>query len=277
MAKRRAKAPLPSRRSTWKAFLKLSLVSVPVRGYTANKAANDLRLNQLHRGCGERVRYQKVCPEHGVLSSDDIVKGHEFSKGEYVLIDEEELDLLRTENDHSISVEGFIPAGSIEATYHAGKTYYLLPEGNAGEKPYALLRESMVRGDVEGLAHVVISGREQMVLVRPIGTVLALTLLYHHERLHAWEPIVEAVPEAEVSDDELALGAALIAASRIEDLDLTSYEDTYRARMTELIRMKVEGEEIVQTEPVEQPKVLNLMEALKASVAAAEEKASATA
>lgn len=257
-------------RSSWKAFLKLSLVSVPVRGFTASKSGGDIRLNQLHKDCNTRVKYQKVCPEHGALSSGQIVKGYEHSKGEYVIIDDDELEKLRTENDHSISIEGFIPPDAVDPVYHAGRTYYLVPDGAPGQKPYALLHRGMRENRVHALAHVVIGSREQIVLLRPIGDLLGLTVLYHHARVQSAESLGDEVGDVEVTDEELTLANTLIGASRMEAFDLSSYEDRYHTRLTELIRMKVEGQEVVQAEDAEEPKIINLMDALKKSVAEAQ-------
>lgn len=257
-------------RSSWKAFLKLSLVSVPVRGFTASRSGGDIRLNQLHKECNTRVKYQKVCPEHGELAADQIVRGYEHSKGEYVIIDDDELEKLRTRSDHSINIDGFIPPDAVDPVYHAGRTYYLVPDGTPGKKPYALLHRGMRENDVHALAHVVIGGREQLVLLRPIGDLLGLTVLYHHAKVQSSESLRDEVVDMEVSDEELVLANTLIGASRVQEFDLASYDDRYHSRLTELIRMKVDGQEVVQAEDPEEPKIINLMDALKKSVAEAQ-------
>ncbi len=257
-------------RSSWKAFLKLSLVSVPVRGFAASKSGGDVRLNQLHKDCNTRVKYQKICPEHGELASGQIVKGYEHSKGEYVIIDDDELEKLRTENDHSISIEGFIPPDAVDPVYHAGRTYYLVPDGAPGQKPYALLHRGMRENRVHALAQVVIGGREQIVLLRPIGDLLGLTVLYHHAKVQSAESLGDELGDVEVTDEELTLANTLIVASRMEQFDLSSYEDRYHTRLAELIRMKVDGQEVVHAEDAEEPKIINLMDALKKSVAEAQ-------
>ena len=230
----------------------------------------------MHKECNTRVKYQKVCPEHGELTSDQIVKGYEHSKGEYVIIEDDELEKLRTQSDHSINIEGFIPPDAVDPVYHAGRTYYLVPDGTPGQKPYALLHRGMQENGVHALAQVVISGREQLVLLRPIGDLLGLTVLYHHAKVQSSESLREEVVDVEVSDEELALANTLIGASRMQDFDLASYDDRYHTKLTELIRMKVEGQEVVQAEDAEEPKIINLMDALKKSVAEAQ-KAGATA
>ncbi len=116
-------------RTSWKGYLKLSLVSVPVKAFTANNTAEAIRLNQLHKGCNSRVKYQKVCPEHGELAATDIVSGYEYVKDQYVVIDPQELSLLRPESDKSVQIDGFISPSAIDPIYYSGKTYYLLPDG----------------------------------------------------------------------------------------------------------------------------------------------------
>ena len=265
-------------RSSWRAFLKLSLVSVPVRGFTAANSGGDIRLNQLHKDCNTRVKYQKVCPEHGELASDQIVKGYEHSKGEYVIIDDDELDKLRTENDHSINIEGFIPPDAVDPVYHAGRTYYLLPDGAPGQKPYALLHRGMQENQVHALAQVVIGGREQIVLLRPIGgDLLGLTVLHHHAKVQSAEAFHDEVGDVEVTDEELVLANTLIGASKVQEFDFSAYTDRYRTKLMELIQLKVDGQEVVQAEDPEEPKIINLMDALKKSVAEAQGAATAAA
>ena len=160
--------------------------------------------------------------------------------------------------------------------YHAGRTYYLVPDGNPGQKPYALLHRGMQENHVHALAHVVIGGREQIVLLRPIGDLLGLTVLYHHAKVQSSEVLRDEVVGVEVTDEELALANTLIGASRVQDFDLASYDDRYHTKLTELIRMKVEGQEVVQAEDSEEPKIINLMDALKKSVAEAQKAGAAT-
>ena len=111
-----------------------------------------MHLNQLHKGCNSRIKYQKVCPEHGEQSTDNIVSGYEHTKGQYVVIDPDEVDKLRTKTDRAVSIDGFVPADAVDARYYAGKTWYLLPDGIAGERPYALMHRGMLDNDVVAIA-----------------------------------------------------------------------------------------------------------------------------
>ena len=259
-------APRPS----WKGFLRLSLVTVPVRAYTATSSGSEIRLNQLHGECNQRVKYQKSCPEHGALSSDDIVSGYEYTKGQYVVVDLDELQKLRPERDNAIRIDGFVESGTIEQIYHTGRTYYLLPDGAVGQKPYQLLHQSMLDNGVDAMAQVVISGREQIVVVRPMNKMLAMYVLSQQAKVRQPADYEDELVEQELPEAELALTKTLIDATRVEAFDFGKYEDTYTSRLTELIQAKVDGHEVIQVADPEEPKILNLMEALKQSVAQAQ-------
>lgn len=257
-------------RSSWKGFLKLSLVSVPVKAYTAHASGEEIRLNQLHAECHKRVRYLKVCPEHGELKSDQIISGYEYGKDQYVVIDPEEIQKIRPQSDRSISIAGFVKPDAIDPLYYSGKTYYLAPDGVAGNKPYALLHRGMQENDVCALAQIVLSGRESLVVVRPVDRVLAMEFLHYARSVRTVHEYRDLIEEQTSSKEELALANTLIAASTIEDLDLAAYEDPYVAELKQLIEAKVQGKEIVQVEAHEEPRILNLMDALKKSVAEAQ-------
>lgn len=257
-------------RTSWKGFIKLSLVSVPVKAFTSSNSGEDVRLNQLHQECNSRVKYQKICPEHGVLKSDDIVSGYEYAKDEYVIVKSDELNQVRKQSDKSISIFGFIKPDEVDPVYNAGRTYYLAPDGVVGNRPYSLLREGMIAAGVCGLAQIVISGREQLVLLRPMDSLLVMTVLQHAAKVKPIDEFQELVEEQDLTPDEMKLADTLIQASKIEEFDYSKYKDEYTGELKRLIRMKVDGQEIVQAPDLEEPKILNLMDALKQSVAAAQ-------
>jgi DNA end-binding protein Ku len=254
-------------RTSWKGFLKLSLVSVPVKAFTANNTEEEVRLNQLHVECNGRVRYKKVCTEHGELKSEDIVSGYEYAKDQYVVIDEKELASVRASSDRSVNIDGFVDPTSIDPIYFAGKTYYLLPDGVAGNRPYALLVKGMIDAGVVAVAQVVLSGREQLVLLRPDGDMLVMSVLSYPKKVRQPADYRDQLPEETPTKSELDLAGTLIAASTLKDFDLKAYKDDYVENLTKLIRMKIEGQEIVKAPDPEEPKILNLMDALKKSVA----------
>jgi len=257
-------------RTSWKGFLKLSLISVPVKAFTANETSGEVHLNQLHKGCNSRIKYQKVCPEHGELKSENIVSGYEYAKDQYVVVDPDELDKLRTKTDRAVSIDGFISNDAVDGLYFAGKTHYLLPDGIAGERPYALLRDGMVKNEVCAIAQVVMAGREQLVLVRPHGKMLVMTGLHYPQRVRKATEFEEEIADIELKPAEVALTNTLIGASKIAEFDLDQYSDQYVTKLKKVIELKVAGKEIVQAPDHEEPKILNLMDALKKSVAEAQ-------
>ncbi len=256
--------------ASWKGFLKLSLVSVPVKAYTATATGSDITLHQLHAKTHTRIQYKKFAPEVGEVSQDEIVKGYEYAKGQYVIVDEEELDKLRTESDKSVRIDGFITPDELPSIYMAGRTYYLTPDGPVGQKPYSLLMKSMAANGVCAVAEVVISQKEQVVLLRPVDGVLAMTVLIRKDEVKPASAFKDEIAQTELSEAEVSLTDTLIKASMIKSFDYGKYRDVYKEKLTRLIQMKIEGKEVVQVRDPEEPKIINLMEALKRSVAEAQ-------
>ena len=138
-------------RSVWKGFLRFSLVAVPVKAYTAAQSGGQVSLNQLHKECHSRIQYKKSCPQHGEVPADQIVSGYEFADGQYVVIEPEEIEKIRSTKEKSLNIEGFIEEDSVDPTYFSGKTWYLTPDGPVAQKPYALLREILKRSGKAGM------------------------------------------------------------------------------------------------------------------------------
>jgi DNA end-binding protein Ku len=262
-------------RATWKGFIKLSLVSVPVKGYTATSSSESVQLNQLHDKCHSRINYKKTCPVHGEVPNDEIVKGYQFAKDQYTIIDTDEIEKLRSEADRSINIEKFVRPEQLDPIYFAGKTYYLTPDGQPGQKPYALLHQALSEENLWGIAQVVISSREQLVALRPIERLLAISVLHYAEELNKPAAYEDELSDGEISREELKLAKTLIEATIADELNLDEYRDLYNERLTKLIESKVAGQEIVEAPPVEGPAVINLMDALKASVEKTKSKAPA--
>jgi DNA end-binding protein Ku len=261
-------------RSTWKGFLKLSLVSVPVKAFTATAGGGgEIHLNQLHAECHSRIQYKKTCPIHGEVSNDQIVSGYEYAKGQYVVIDTEELSKLRTEDDKAINIDVFISSDTLDPVYYSGKTYYLVPDGPVGQKPYAVLQEAMKEEERFAIAQVVMHGREQLVLLRPMDGLLAMTTLTYDHQITKPAAFEEELIKADMVPDELKLAKTLIEASTAKQFDFSRYKDIYTEKLTKLIEAKVAGQEIVTPPVHEQPPIINLMDALKQSLAKAQETA----
>lgn len=262
-------------RSSWKGHIRLSLVSIPVKAFTASASGKEIRLNQLHDECKSRIRYQKVCPQHGEVAASEIVKGYEFTKDQYVIVDEEELDGLRTESDRAINIDTFVNPAQVDSMYLSGRSYFLTPDGPVGQKPYSLLLAAMKNESLCSIAQVVMHGREQLVMLRPLGRLLAMDILSFEDQVKNPADFEDEIEPSEFSSDELELTKKLIEATTSQEFDISKYENVYHDKLKELIEAKIEGKEIVAT-PDEQPEqVINLMDALKASVAQAENAARA--
>lgn len=257
-------------RSSWKGYLRLSLVSVPVQAFTASvSGGGKIHLNQLHDECHSRIKYQKVCPIHGEVSSSEIVSGYEYSKGNYVVVEPDELDKLRTEGDRAINIDTFISPEEIDPLYFDGRTYYLVPDGPVGQKPYAVLYRGMEEQNKYAVGQAVFSGKEQLILVRPVDGLLTMSMLSYESQVRPPSALHDEFEKPTVTKEELRLAETLITASTAEDFDLSKYEDLYTARLTQLIEAKVEGREVVSPPAEEEAPVINLMDALRKSVAQA--------
>ncbi len=254
-------------RSSWKGFIRLSLVSIPVKAYTATASGGDIRLNQLHRDCNSPIKYRKVCPAHGELESAEIVSGYQYAKGQYVVIDPEEVSKLRKQSDKAVNLDGFFPSGKLDLAYLTGKNYYLTPDGPVGQKAYVLLHKVMTEKNLYGIAQVILSGKEQLVVLRPTGRLLVMSGLNYEAQVKSPGAFEDEVVEVEFSADEVKLTETLIGATMLEELDLSRYKNAYVEQLTEIIEAKVAGKQIVEAPHEDEPKVIELMEALKQSVA----------
>ncbi len=253
-------------RSSFRGFLRLSLVSVPVKGYTANQTGAEIHLNQLHANCNQRIRYKKTCPDHGDVGQEEIVSGFEHAKDQYVVIDPAEVQALRKKSEKTVDIVGFVPADAVDLKYFSGRMYYLTPDGTPGQKPYQLLREAMEADGLYAVASAILSGREQMVVIRPMEGMLAMCMLQYAEKVKAATEFSDEVQSVKITPAERTLTKTLVEASTLSGFDFSKYKDPYVGELRQLIELKVEGQEIVAVPDVDEPKVINLMEALKASV-----------
>lgn len=255
-------------RSTWKGFLKLSLVSVPVKAYTAlTSGGGEIHLNQLHAECHSRIKYVKTCPLHGEVPADQIVSGYAYAKDQYVIIDPDELEKLRTEDEKAIQIDVFIKPADLDPLYFSGKSYYLVPEGPVGQKAYNVVYQGMVDAERYGVAQVVMHSKEQLVLLRPLEGLLVMTVLNYDNQVTKASTFAEEAPKTAVAPEELKLAKALIEASSAKDFDLSKYKDVYTEKLTKLIEAKVAGQELVAPPVQEQAQIINLMDALRQSMA----------
>jgi DNA end-binding protein Ku len=257
-------------RPSWSGSIRLSLVTVPVKGYTALEAEKErISLNQLHEECHSRIRYKKTCPIHGEVPNDEIVMGYEYEPDQYAIIDPKEIEQLRSERDRAVTIDKFVPPAEIDPIYYSGQTYYLLPDGKQGEKPYAVLHKAMQTEKVVGLAQVVISNREQLVVLRPVGRLLTVSVLHYDAAVRPGAAFDEHLADVSVSAQETKLAKTLIDVTLAKDAELDSYHNIYNERMEALVQAKIKGKDIARVRDEEsRPPAINFMEALKASLEA---------
>ncbi|HEX3659113.1 MAG TPA: Ku protein [Pirellulales bacterium] len=263
MAKTRSRGP----RASWKGQLRVDLVSFSVAAFNAiGRETADVHLHQLHAECHSRIEHHKVCPIHGEVSNDDIVMGYEYRKGKYVEIDPEELDKLRTKADRALRIDTFIGPDELDPMYYDGRTYYLVPDGAEAREPYAVMCAALTKLERYGIGVVVFSEREQLVALRPVGDALIMSMLHHEAEFR--QPDEVGIHKLKAPAKEIHLAEVLIKAAT-EEFDFANYVDRYRERLEQLIETKVKGHEVVAPEEPEEPEVINLMDALRKSVAKA--------
>ncbi len=255
-------------RTIWKGALSFGLVNIPVGLYPAT-SDKSIHFNQFEEGTSDRIRYKKVNERTGEeVPQDQIVRGFDLGGGEYVILSEEELETAEPKKSRQIEISDFVEQSDIDPVYFRS-SYYLAPEGAGADKAYALLRQAMGDAGRVAIATLVMRNKEYLVAIRPEADALALHTMYFADEVRSPERDLE-LPEAdEVSDRELSM-AQLLIDSMESDWDPARYHDTHREKVEALIEEKRQGHEIVIQAVDEAPaKVVDLMEALNASIAAA--------
>lgn len=267
MAKTRKSAS--KHRASWKGNITFGLVSFPVEAFNAlNREGSDIHFHQLHEKCHNRIHYQKVCPKHGVVSNEEIVSGYEYKKGKYIEIDPEELDAARSKQERALKIDAFIPPETVDPLYFDGRMYYLLPSGAGAQEPYEIFVQAMERKERYGVGQVTFSGKDQIVLLRPLEGVLHMAMLNYEAEIRSPGSYARSRKKPRAASKQLRLAQTLIDSWSEDDFDFSDYEDEYRERVKELIDAKVKGHDLVAPEEEEEePEVYNLMDALKKSIA----------
>ncbi|HJV04835.1 MAG TPA: Ku protein [Actinomycetota bacterium] len=249
-------------KTMWKGAISFGLVSIPVRVYTATEEKT-LRFNQLHEKDHGRIRYKRVCSKDGEeVPFDEIVKGYEYEKDHYVVLTDEELDSVPVESSRAIDIEQFVDISEIDPVYFK-KSYYLAPE-ETGVKAYTLLKEALREGAKVGIAKVSFRDKEHLAAIRLMDEVVVLDTMYWPDEIRAAE-FEELDQDVKIRPQEVQMAESLIE-NLTDEWDPTRYRDEYREALLEIVEKKVAGEEIEIVEPPEETKVVDLMEALKASV-----------
>jgi DNA end-binding protein Ku len=260
-------------RTSWNGSLSFGLVSIPVGLAPATKPAarqSDVSFRLLHREDATPIKQKRWCPTHDrEVSQDEIVRGFEVTKGQFLIVEDADLEAIERQDDsRSIEIRRFVSQDSVDPIYF-DRHYYLVPgAGAAQRRPYVLLLEAMRKTETAALGRFVRAGRESLCLVRAKGDALALETLFVAEDVYSQAEIAEAVEEAEVKESELELARQVIE-SLAGDFDAAELRSDYRRDLKALLEAKMRGEELAVPEPVAEAPVIDLMEALKASVAAA--------
>jgi DNA end-binding protein Ku len=253
-------------RSIGSLTVSFGLVAIPVKLYTATQSANAISFNLLHKTCGSRLKQQYLCQKEGVVvERDDMAKGYEFAKDQYVRFTPEEIKALEEVGTHAVEISEFVPIESIDPVYF-DKTYYLAPDKGAA-KPYALLTEALKQAGRCGVGRWAARGKGYLVILRPIGDVLAMQQLHFAADVRRASEMEVSKPD--VKPAELKLAQQLIDQQTTEKFDAAAYKDELHGRIEAAIQKKVEeGKEISvsYTVPQGEGKVIDLMEALRASL-----------
>ena len=251
-------------RPTWKGFLKISLVNIPVRVFPATDSAATISFNQLHAECQTRIQQKRWCPScEREVPHSEIVKGYEFEKGRYVVVNEEDISKVRPESTRVIDLVQFTDAAAIDPIY-VERPYYLAPDGGMATQAFAVMREGM-KGKA-GIGKLALYGREYLVAVQPKDNGLVMYTMRHAKEVRSMGDIEElgSVPD-KVKPEEIKLAKQVIG-NFDGSLDLTEYRDEYQEELQRIIDAKIAGEEVVATAEEAPPKVVNLMDALRQSL-----------
>ena len=256
-------------RTIWNGSINFGLVNIPI-GLAVAQQRKDVSFRTLHRECGTPIKQKRWCPFHERdVEADELVKGWEFAKGQFVMIEESDLEAVALTRSQSIDIARFVDLDEVDPIYF-DRAYYLAPaDADAQRRPYVLLLRAMQEANVAAIGKFVLWGKENLCLIRPLGESLALETLYYAEDIRARDEIDEAVAETEVGEPELEMARQLVA-SLVGEFEPEDFENEYRGALKAMLEAKLAGEEIVAPEQPAAAPVVDLMEALKESVAQAQ-------
>ena len=254
-------------RATWSGMISFGLVNIPVKVFAAARDEK-ISFHQMHKEDSGRVRYQKVCKVCGnILETDDIIKGYEYKKGQYVLVTDEELEKINLNTTKTVSIVSFVASDKIAPLFF-DSYFYISPDEN-GERAYVLLREALRTTDMVGVGKVTLHSREQLAAVRAENNALILETMHYVDELVKPDDLGIPAADVQVSDNELNLSKILIE-HMTSEFDPSAYRDDYGSAVKELIAKKIEGKEVVAPPELQPTNVIDIVSALKASLAATE-------
>jgi DNA end-binding protein Ku len=252
-------------RTIGSATISFGLVSVPVNLFSSSESSAAISFNMIHTRCGSRLKQQYICAKEGmVVEKDEISKGYEFSKDQYVLFTPDEVKALDEKATNTIDIAEFVPLATVDRIY-LEKLYYLGP-GKGGERAYKLLVAALADTGRAALGQYSARGKQYLALVRPMGDILVMEQLHYQAELRSADDVPR--PEVTLKDAELALARQLIEQGSVDEFRPQNFHDTVRERVLEAIQRKVDGQEITaEATEAPQTKIIDLMDALKASLA----------
>src|SRR3954449_3926079 len=253
-------------RAYWKGSLKLSLVSCPVALYPASTSVEKTRFHMINRETGNRLKQQMVDAETGdVVESDQKARGYELKKGEYVEVEKEELEAVQIESNHTIEIDNFVPREEIDKRY-LNHPYYIAPDGKAGIDAFAVIRDAMKDQDRVALARIVLTNREHVMAIEPLGKGLLGTTLRYPYELRDEDDFFDDIRNPKITKDMIEL-ASHILDSKAEHFDPAKFKDEYETALKALVKRKAAGKPVKVAEREEKPEnVINLMDALRQSL-----------
>jgi DNA end-binding protein Ku len=254
-------------RPNWKGFLKLSLVSCSVALYPATTTSQRVRFNIINRETGNRIRNEVVDAETGEpVEQEDRVKGYQFEKGQYILLEEDELDNVALESTHTIDIEQFVPVSEVDRIY-LDESFYLVPQDDVAQEAFAVIREAMHKENLVGLARVVIYRREHLLLLAPRGKGIMATALRYNAEVRDEKDYFDEIPNIKVPADMLKLAVHILESKRGK-FNPDKFEDRYENALNKLIEAKRAGKAAPTISEPKPSNVINLMDALRRSAKA---------
>jgi DNA end-binding protein Ku len=257
-------------RAYWQGQIRLALVSIPVEIYTATKSGAQIAFHQIHEPSGKRIKYEKVAPGVGPVDADEIVKGYEVEKGEYVLLEQDEIDAVKLESKKTLELTQFVDASEIDVLYYE-RPYFVVPADDLAEEAFIVLREALRRSKKVGLGQLAMRGREYVVSLKPCGRGMVLETLRYADEVNKAQGYFRDIPDSEPDPELLELAQTLIE-KKAATFDPKMFHDRYVDALHDLIerKRKAKGKKIIEESPDEAraggSNVVDLMAALKKSL-----------
>jgi DNA end-binding protein Ku len=254
-------------RASWKGYIKLSLVSCPVRLYPATSTSERITFNQLHKKTHNRINMKPVDPELGLVERSDLVRGYQYEDKQYVIVEDSDLEAVRIESNHTLNIEAFVDEDSVDEIYKDAP-YYLAPDGAMAEETFAVLREAMRKTGKVAIARLVLSSRERVITIGARENGMFVTTLRNPNEVRGTAEYFGSIPDIKADPEMLQLAEKLIEQKETE-FDIKNYEDRYEIALMNMIKEKLKGHKPIVAAAPERGNVINLMDALKASLSQA--------